>query len=202
MRAQWSPGHRELELASRFYDRADCGRDRHQWQKHDRDAHREVSSGKRHVPFVGGNLGIAASEAALACVQAKVGSPAPYEYTVFEVSSFQLETIEHFHPWIASILNVTLGPYGSRICLGGRLCGRQGAHLANQTAGDYSLFNLDDGRVAALHGRTKGTVRILGSAEAGPRCPGVAGARCWTATRSSPPCAAHARKSAVAAICG
>ncbi|MCE7979099.1 MAG: UDP-N-acetylmuramoyl-L-alanine--D-glutamate ligase [Nitrospira sp. NTP1] len=63
-------------------------------------------SGKR--AFVGGNLGIAASEAALTCVQAKPGSPAPYEYAVLETSSFQLETIGQFHPYIASILNVTL----------------------------------------------------------------------------------------------
>ena len=49
-------------------------------------------SGKR--TFVGGNLGIAASEAALACIQAKSESAAPYEYAVLEVSSFQLETID------------------------------------------------------------------------------------------------------------
>ncbi|HRB82557.1 MAG TPA: Mur ligase family protein, partial [Nitrospira sp.] len=63
-------------------------------------------SGKR--AFVGGNLGIAASEAALASVQAKAGTVVPYEYVVLEVSSFQLETTEQFHPWIAAILNVTL----------------------------------------------------------------------------------------------
>ncbi|MDP9131747.1 MAG: Mur ligase family protein, partial [Nitrospirota bacterium] len=57
-------------------------------------------SGKR--VFVGGNLGIAASEAALASIQAKPGSGAPYDYVVLEVSSFQLETIEQFHPWIAA----------------------------------------------------------------------------------------------------
>ena len=101
--------------------------------------------------FVGGNLGIAASEAALACVQAKAGSPAPYEYAVFEVSSFQLETIEHFHPWIASILNVTLD-HMDRYASVDDYVAAKARIFANQTAGDYSLFNLDDGRVAALRG--------------------------------------------------
>ena len=123
--------------------------------------------------FVGGNLGIAASEAALACVQAKAGSPAPYEYAVFEVSSFQLETIEHFHPWIASILNVTLD-HMDRYASVDDYVAAKARIFANQTAGDYSLFNLDDGRVAALRGRTKGTV--LGFSRGGAAVSGVAGA--------------------------
>ena len=64
-------------------------------------------SGKR--AFVGGNLGTALSEAAQQALDAsKQGRPAPYDYLVVEVSSFQLETVEQFHPWIASILNVTV----------------------------------------------------------------------------------------------
>ena len=64
--------------------------------------------------FVGGNLGTAISEAAVAVYRsqqaASAGQPAikPYEFLVVEVSSFQLETIETFHPWVASVLNVTL----------------------------------------------------------------------------------------------
>ena len=61
-------------------------------KKHDRDAHREVSSGKAARAFVGGNLGIAASEAALACVQAKAGSPAPYG---MRCSGVQLSTRDY-----------------------------------------------------------------------------------------------------------
>ena len=127
-------------------------------------------SGKR--AFVGGNLGIAASEAALACVEAKAGNAAPYEYVVLEVSSFQLETIEQFHPWIASVLNVTLDHmdrYGSvddYVAAKARI-------FANQTAGDYSLFNLDDTRVAGLRGHTKAAV--LGFSCSGATVSGVAG---------------------------
>lgn len=128
-------------------------------------------SGKR--AFVGGNLGIAASEAALACVQAKPGSPAPYEYAVLETSSFQLETIEQFHPWIASILNVTLD-HMDRYSSVEDYVAAKARIFANQTAGDYSLFNLDDMRVSALRGDTKAAV--LGFSRSGATVSGVAGA--------------------------
>ncbi|MBX3123610.1 MAG: UDP-N-acetylmuramoyl-L-alanine--D-glutamate ligase [Nitrospira sp.] len=128
-------------------------------------------SGKR--AFVGGNLGIAASEAALACVQAKPGSPAPYEYVVLETSSFQLETIEQFHPFIASILNVTLD-HMDRYNSVEDYVAAKARIFTNQTAGDYSLFNLDDTRVAALRGNTKAAV--LGFSRSGATVSGVAGA--------------------------
>lgn len=51
--------------------------------------------------FVGGNLGVALSEA--------VGSPADIEEgrVVVELSSFQLERVRRLKPWIAAILNVS-----------------------------------------------------------------------------------------------
>lgn len=61
------------------------------------------SSGK-HV-FVGGNLGLPLCEAV-----PKLGESPParhYDYIVAEVSSFQLETIQQFKPWLAVLLNVT-----------------------------------------------------------------------------------------------
>jgi UDP-N-acetylmuramoylalanine--D-glutamate ligase len=128
-------------------------------------------SGKR--AFVGGNLGIAASEAALASVQAGSDKPAPYDYAVLETSSFQLETIEQFHPWIASILNVTLD-HMDRYRGVEDYVAAKARIFANQTAGDYSLFNLDDARVAALRGETKATV--LGFSRSGAPVSGVAGA--------------------------
>jgi UDP-N-acetylmuramoylalanine--D-glutamate ligase len=60
-------------------------------------------SGK-HV-FVGGNLGLPLCEA----VPRSTDLPhaVDYDYIVAEVSSFQLETIQQFKPWIAILLNVT-----------------------------------------------------------------------------------------------
>ncbi len=128
-------------------------------------------SGKR--AFVGGNLGIAASEAALACVQAKAGSVAPYDYVVLEVSSFQLETIEQFRPWIAALLNVTLD-HMDRYASVDDYVAAKARIFANQIAGDFSLFNLDDARVATLRGRTKASV--LGFSRSGAMVSGLAGA--------------------------
>ena len=84
-------------------------------------------------------------------------SPHPYDYAVLEVSSFQLETIEQFHPWIAAVLNVTLDHMDRYASVDDYVAAK--AHIfSNQVAGDYSLFNLDDVRVANLRGRTKATV--------------------------------------------
>ncbi|MFO0732538.1 MAG: Mur ligase family protein [Nitrospiraceae bacterium] len=44
----------------------------------------------------------------MATLNAKERGGAAYDFAVIEVSSFQLETIEQFHPWIAAILNVTV----------------------------------------------------------------------------------------------
>src|SRR6476660_1195677 len=64
-----------------------------------------AESGKR--AFVGGNLGTAVSEAAVDDLRARqAGKPSPYDYLVVEASSFQLETIDRFQPWIATLLNV------------------------------------------------------------------------------------------------
>jgi UDP-N-acetylmuramoylalanine--D-glutamate ligase len=107
-----------------------------------------AESGKR--AFVGGNLGTALSEAAVEDLRAsQAGKPSPYDYLVVEVSSFQLETIDRFHPWIASLLNVTVDHQDRCESLDEYVATKQRI-FENQTASDYALFNLDDDRVAAL----------------------------------------------------
>ncbi|HWF60006.1 MAG TPA: UDP-N-acetylmuramoyl-L-alanine--D-glutamate ligase [Nitrospira sp.] len=113
-------------------------------------------SGKRI--FVGGNLGTAISEAAVQSLRAmKMDCPCPYDALVVEVSSFQLETVEQFHPWIAGILNVTVDHqdrYGSiheYIAAKNRI-------FENQTLSDYALFNMDDPRVAPLRHSARASV--------------------------------------------
>jgi UDP-N-acetylmuramoylalanine--D-glutamate ligase len=99
--------------------------------------------------FVGGNLGMPLSEAALACYWSGDATGKPYEYVVAEVSSFQLETIERFRPWVAGVLNITtdhMDRYGSireYVAAKARI-------FENQTDEDFALLNLDDERVAAL----------------------------------------------------
>ncbi len=126
-----------------------------------------AESGKR--AFVGGNLGTPLCAAALASYQAGPGAE-PYDYVVAEVSSFQLETVERFHPRVAALLNITpdhLDRYDSLddyVAAKGRLFG-------NQTQGDIALLNLDDERVAGLAGtmraRTLGFSRVLSPDRAG-----------------------------------
>ena len=107
-----------------------------------------TESGKRS--FVGGNLGTALSEAALEELRAsQAGKPSPYDYLVVEVSSFQLETIDQFHPWIAALLNVTVDHQDRYASLEEYVMAKQRI-FENQTATDFALFNLDDDRVAGL----------------------------------------------------
>lgn len=110
--------------------------------------------------FVGGNLGTAISEAALESLQAmQAGRPCPYDALVVEVSSFQLETVEQFHPWIAAILNVTVDHQDRYESIDEYIAAKNRI-FENQTPSDYALFNLDDARVSALRRNAK--ARILG----------------------------------------
>ena len=114
-----------------------------------------AESGKR--AFVGGNLGTALSEAAVEDFRAgQTGKPSPFDYLVVEVSSFQLETIDRFHPWIAGLLNVTVDHQDRYESLDEYVAAKQRI-FENQIASDFALFNLDDERVAALRHRVHAT---------------------------------------------
>lgn len=112
-----------------------------------------AEQGKR--VFVGGNLGTALSDAAWTAVKAKKeGRVDPFDYVVVEVSSFQLETVDRFHPWIAGILNVTVDHQDRYDSLTDYLAAKARI-FENQTPEDYALFNLDDHRVSALAGQVR-----------------------------------------------
>ena len=114
-----------------------------------------AESGKR--AFVGGNLGNALSDAAVEDLRAgQAGKPSPFDYLVVEVSSFQLETIDRFHPWIAALLNVTVDHQDRYESLDEYVAAKQRI-FENQIASDFALFNLDDDRVATLRHRVHAT---------------------------------------------
>lgn len=98
----------------------------------------ELLRGAGYDPFVGGNLGTPLAEAALASLEGKV-----WDLVVAEVSSFQLETIETFRPWIGAILNITpdhLDRYPSMEAYAAaklRL-------FENQDDADYAVLNAND----------------------------------------------------------
>ena len=108
-------------------------------------------SGKR--AFVGGNLGIPLCEAV-----PRPAHPSPatdYEYIVAEVSSFQLETIHRFKPWIAALLNVT-PDHLDRHPTQEEYRAAKLRIFENQTSQDWALINVDDPvvRTMALSARS------------------------------------------------
>jgi UDP-N-acetylmuramoylalanine--D-glutamate ligase len=95
--------------------------------------------------LVAGNIGTPLAAHAL--------SVPPDGLVVVEVSSFQLETIERFHPRVAAVLNVTpdhLDRHGSF----GAYTEAKARIFRNQTAADCAVLNADDAGARALASRT------------------------------------------------
>jgi UDP-N-acetylmuramoylalanine--D-glutamate ligase len=107
--------------------------------------------------FAGGNLGTPLSEAALATHRA--GGASPYDYIVVEASSFQLETVERFHPWFATVLNVTTDHMDRYESVADYVAAKARI-FENQSRGDVALLNLDDPRVAAMRPAVR--AKVLG----------------------------------------
>jgi len=79
------------------------------------------------------------------------------QIVVAEVSSFQLETVRDFRPWIAVLLNITPDHLDRHANLEEYAAAK--LHLfQNQTADDYSVLCIDDLTVAAVRQRISGTV--------------------------------------------
>jgi UDP-N-acetylmuramoylalanine--D-glutamate ligase len=87
--------------------------------------------------FVGGNLGDPLADA--------VGTPAAEAggVCVIEASSFQLETVDTFHPTVAVLLNVTADHLDRYPDMQGYAAAKARIFAA-QTAGDHAVVNLDD----------------------------------------------------------
>ncbi len=96
-------------------------------------------SGK-HV-FVGGNLGLPLCEAVTRSTDSAQGKA--YDYIVAEVSSFQLETIEQFKPWISVLLNVT-PDHLDRHSTQEEYREAKQRIFENQTDQDWMVINADD----------------------------------------------------------
>jgi len=106
-----------------------------------------ASSSKRTL--VGGNIGTP--------VILLVDDSTDDTINVVEVSSFQLETIETFHPHVAVVLNITpdhLDRHGSMEAY----TTAKARIFENQTGSDYSVLNLDDAGSSELKSRTKAKV--------------------------------------------
>ena len=110
------------------------------------------------TPFVGGNLGTPLTEAALAFQRLGGVDPeesAPFQEIVAELSSFQLETIDRFHPHVAVLLNITPDHLDRHPSFADYA--RAKANIfRNQTAGDFAVLNADEAEVLSVRDSLRG----------------------------------------------
>jgi UDP-N-acetylmuramoylalanine--D-glutamate ligase len=91
--------------------------------------------------LVGGNIGTP--------VISLAGQSTPESMVVLEVSSFQLESIERFRPWIAAILNITPDHLDRHHTF--QAYAQAKARLfENQNATDFAVLNADDPTCVAM----------------------------------------------------
>src|SRR5579883_689578 len=99
-----------------------------------------------HETLVGANIGTPAITL--------VGRDTANTWIVLEISSFQLETVDSFHPHIAVVLNITPdhldrhGTFENYVAAKARI-------FRNQIAGDFAVLNADNEPAAALALQTK-----------------------------------------------
>ena len=101
---------------------------------------------------VGGNIG--------APLSAQVSASTPDTLHVVETSSFQLEQIDTFHPWIAVMLNVSpdhLDRHPSVAAYGAA----KARIFENQQPGDWAVINADDPSVLELARRGRAARRLF-----------------------------------------
>jgi UDP-N-acetylmuramoylalanine--D-glutamate ligase len=99
---------------------------------------------------VGGNIGTP--------VISMLADATPDTFNVLEISSFQLETIEVFHPAIAVVLNVTPDHLDRHRTMEAYVAAKARI-FENQTAGDFAVLNADDQVCVAMAAKTKAQVR-------------------------------------------
>jgi len=98
--------------------------------------------------LVGGNIGLALSS--------QVDDSTDDTIHVVEASSFQLETTDTFHPWVAVLLNFS-PDHLDRHADEREYAAAKERILANQTADDWAVINADDHAVLAMaaHARAR-----------------------------------------------
>jgi UDP-N-acetylmuramoylalanine--D-glutamate ligase len=101
---------------------------------------------------VGGNIG--------APLSAQVALSTPETLHVVETSSFQLEQIDRFHPWIAVLLNLSADHLDRHPSMTAYASAKQRI-FENQEIGDWAVVNADDPAVLELARRGRATVKLF-----------------------------------------
>ncbi len=105
----------------------------------------EIFAASGRPTLVGGNIGRPVVE--------MVAESSAETWSVLEVSSFQLETIEHFRPRIALVLNITPdhldrhGSFENYLAAKARI-------TENQTAADFLILNAEDAETQRMASKT------------------------------------------------
>jgi UDP-N-acetylmuramoylalanine--D-glutamate ligase len=99
---------------------------------------------------VGGNIG--------APLSGQVDASTPDTLHVVEASSFQLEQIETFHPWVAVLLNISPDHLDRHATVDAYVAAKARI-FENQDAGDFAVINADDPRVLEVACRTRAALR-------------------------------------------
>lgn len=148
-REQGRPILSEIELASRFIEAPIIAITGTNGKTTTTTLTGEIFRKAGYATFVGGNIGNPLIEL--------VDGNEAVERVVVELSSFQLETIEHFRPKVAVLLNITedhldrYADYQEYIDAKVRI-------FMNQTGEDFAVLNLDDPIVAGLAAGMTGRV--------------------------------------------
>lgn len=109
------------------------------------------------------------------CLCGNVGQPfsqfatGDFDYFVVEISSFQLELIETFKPYIAAILNFSQNHLDRHPDMQDYLSAKKRIFL-NQTKSDFALLNAQDGILTKMAPELKATVRFFNDGKT-PRNP-------------------------------
>ena len=102
--------------------------------------------------LVGGNIGTPLSS--------QVADSTPETFHIVEVSSFQLETIETFHPWVAVFLNLS-PDHLDRHASFEDYAQAKARIFANQTEDDWAVINADDPQTLAFAQGARRTAAVL-----------------------------------------
>ncbi len=113
---------------------------------------------------------------------AKVDTSTDDTIHVVEVSSFQLETTETFHPWIAVLLNLSADHLDRHASLR-EYAGAKARVFANQGDGDWTVVNADDAPAMRLASRRARAPRRLFALDE-PLSTGTVLADGWIVSRS------------------
>ena len=105
-----------------------------------------ILEGAGFAVTVGGNIGVPLSD--------QVSSSTEQTLHIVETSSFQLEQIETFHPWIAVMLNCSPDHLDRHPTLEAYRAAK-GRIFENQTSDDWAVINADDPLVLALARRRR-----------------------------------------------